>query len=253
MEFKGKVLKFFSAVFVYPNEENFDEDFQQILRLFYFFGWFRPIPSSTRKIIGYLVIVFVYLTFLLGAFRDVVAAFYQGKMQQSLISIAASGILITLTTQTFIFAKNQTFIMSLIKTFHTIHKGEDETPLEAYRKTCSKVARTYRTYLQVLWIVVMVLYFFGFKCFKLSLPCVYDVYAEEKLFTPLLWMSFLQGFIVYTAISGSDTFHVLCMVRIGANFEMLGNKLQHCTDSKDVEENERNLIACIKYHRQIRE
>lgn len=257
MEYLRKIRELltttFINLFIYPNDEMFDEDFRQILQILFCFGFYRPVPSTKRAIYGVVSFVLSFISYLLGLWKDVIESILEGDKQSIIICVAyfALGQSIVVQMVTFLTKKSQ--ILSMITEVHSIHKGEKDEPIVTYRNKSSKVVKFYKIYLTIVVTVVAVICLCGFKIFKLAMPALYDLFAEGSLYYPLLATNFIHLYLIVFCLIVSDMLHILFMIRAGANLKILSEKLRHCTDSDDTKENEKTLIDCIKYHRKISE
>lgn len=257
MEFLKKALKkireFVSSNLIFSNDEEFDEDFYRLFQISYFLGFYHPKRSIKRIIYGYFVLTIGMTSVVSGLVKDTIESSRESDVHRFVTSISYVAMLTSFMGMTITFINKSSDIFNLTKAFHSMHKGEDEKPLIVYRKKCKQIVRFYLSYLIVAITTIMVAFLFGFKFFKLAAPTIIDIYANGFLHEPLVVLSMLQAYIIGLHCVVSDLLHILFMVRAGANFEMLSIKLRNCTTNKDPNLNEKELIACVKYHQRILE
>lgn len=247
----ARIQEIFSSTFVYRNEDWLDEDFRLLLQIFYFFGFFRSAPSTSRTTYGVLSIIFVVFTFLVGYFKDAVIALRENNLKNFMTSVPYTVIVLALLTQTITFMAKEKQIIKMVKAFNSMHDAKDDKLFDAYRKNCIHLVKIYIVFMELAVSMVLFFHFLGYMLYKLVSPTLLDDFVEGKLYIPLLITNSLQAYSVVTCMATSDLLHIFCMVRSGFNLERLCEKLRHCTDSEDLEDNERLLISCIKYHQRI--
>lgn len=249
-----KVYNFFSENFIFSCtvQDQFDDDFRQLLQVFYFFG-FYSISSKKRRIFGWLVFVFLMLVYLLGWMKDVITSFEQGFTQQALIDISLSTIIVSYMTLFVTFMTKQVQIIKTIEKLQSLHESEFDGFLVPFRKTCSQVLKYFTIYILMAHSSIVLFFLSGYGTYKLVVPTIFDKYAEGYFNVPLLIVNILQGNLISFCFAASDMFPIFCMVRAGANLEILCDKLRHCTDDDNPDINVRSLVACICYHSAIRQ
>lgn len=247
----SRVQNVSSTIFIYANEDGFDEEFRLLLQIFYFFGFYRSRPSTPRTIYGVMSLVFVTVTYLIGYVKDGLMALSEDNMRNFMTSVPYTVIVSALVVQTITLMAKEKTILTMIKNFHLMHSREDDGFLEGYRKPCVRLVKVYLFFMELAVSMVLFLHFCGYTLYKLVSPTLLDDFVETKLYIPLLIINGLQAYAVVTCMATSDLLHVLCMVRAGANLDLLSSKLRRCTDSDDMEENEKSLVVCVKYHQII--
>lgn len=236
----------------FPSENYlFDEDFRELLEIYYFLGFYRPKRSISRDIYGIISFLLVVLSFLLGMIKEALESIYQGHLQRSLFCVASMCLNISIPTQIITFVVNEFAIIEMIKAIQSIHDEQDEKALEYYRKKCRQLVKFYKVYCNIALVFLVSLYLCGYKIFMFLLPAIYDNFAEGWLFYPLLITNILQIYFIALCLLVSDLIHILCMIRTGAYFGILSERLRRCTDSDELSENEKKLNACVKYHQRI--
>lgn len=244
----AQIYRNFGKPFNSPNELIFDDDFRLVL---YFFRLFGFSPSTKSYLFGIAVFAFVPISYLLGELQDVIISFKVGNTQRFLISTTYSSFLISSTVQVLTFVLKERDILHLIKALQTLHQSEDEKPMSIYRTRCYQLVKYYTLYLIASMTMVVILTLSGYNIFKLATPTLFDDFAEGSFYVPLLIVNIIQMYIVALITSSSDLLHVLFMIRAGANFEMLSEKLRLCARSDETETNDKNLILCVVYHQNI--
>lgn len=242
---------FLSTTFIFSNEEKFDEDFRQILQILYFFGFYRPVPSTKRNVYGFFVFLLAGVGFVLGLIKHVIVSLREENSRGIVTIVPYTLFGISILVQITTFVTNQSKIVEMIKEVHSMAQGEVDTPLISYRNKSLKVVKFYTNCLKYSLTALSLLHVCGFGAFRLILPALYEVYADGFLYYPLLLLSTVQAYFVIFCVVATDLLHVIIMIRAGANFEILSNKLRRCTSSQDPNENEKELIACVKYHQRI--
>lgn len=248
---RGILSRLFSSLFVYANDELFDEDFRQVLQIFYFFGVYRPVPSTPRSVygIGSIVIVLIghLLGMLLGAYRNL----NRGQLQECLICFGLFGLLIVIMIQVITLMTKKNEIIAMIKAFHSLHCAEGEATMTYYQNKSCMIVKIYRTSIEVATSTLVICHLCGYKSFRLVMPSLLEVYADGSLYYPLLIVNIIHMYFFVLFVVATDLLHVQCVVRAGANYKILSEKLRHSTNSEDLNENEDQLNACVKYHQRI--
>lgn len=247
-EFLRSAKKALATLFVYPNFEKFDADFCQLLQIYFLFGFYQPTPSKLRLAYGIISLLLVHVSFFAGIFLEATSLFSEGEYMKTVFLVPVLVFAIPNMSNVCFSMMRSHKVTDLIKDLHSLHEYEDNDAIEACWVKWSKIVKLYKIYLAAVYVIVSILTVLGFKVFIFLFPALYDVYAHGSFFYPLLMVNFVHVGILVATIVTSDLLHVLCMVRVGKNFQILGQKLQHSTDSDDLIENEKNLIACVKYH-----
>lgn len=193
------------------------------------------------------------VNYLLSLIRDAYILFSDGNVKRALLSFSLALLLLSYSVQNLVFIVKQAKIVSMIKELTSLHEYEDENLIEPHRKVCLQLVKFYRNYLFASVTVCLGLTMFGFKLSKLFMPVLYDSFGDGFLHLPLMIISIFQGYGISAIVVVSDLLHFLCIIRAGANYGILSGKIRRCTDNEDPKENEKELIACIKYHWAITE
>lgn len=246
--FKEKLDKFFLTYLAYPNKDRFDEEFRDLLQISYFFGFFQPKPSKKRMAYGAFMIVFVFVSSLLGTLRDSFLSLHEQDLGKTLVNVSIAIFTLSYIVQKCKFAFNGQKITSMIGKLSSMHEYHDEDLLQKYRQKCLKILKLYKIFVLLSLTIPVVSKLFGANTFKLAVPAIYDELANGTLRYILLIVSVIHAYCYAFAVIPCDLLNIFCLIRLEANVEFLSNKLRQCTDSDDLKENERNLIACIKYH-----
>lgn len=239
----------FSDFFAFPNTELFDEEFRQLMQIFYWFGFYQPSSSFTRRFAyGVLVFLFVKVAYWCGIITEVVASLNSRNLTRALITVPLASFSTSLNVQILTLVTKKTRIVKMIQTLHALHEYEDEALIEDYRVKCRQLVKYYKAYLQFAVIFVITLTLTGFKLYKLVIPIFYDSFADGFFFYPLMFCSVMQSYCLALIFLACDLLHVLCMIRLGANVEVLRKKIIGCAESENPSENLRDLSACVRYH-----
>ena len=238
--------------FLCPNNEKIDEDFYKILQIFYAFGFYQT-PNSSKSRIYYGIISFVglILTYNLLMTFEAIKSARDGNFTNVLIASVLFLLSFPFVVQTVSFSMNQRKFVDMIKNLQSLHEHGNEETIKNLQKKCLKMLKFYLYYLLISLFGVLVLKLAGISAFTLLLPVLYDRLADIFLYPFVLFINFFHciGNIFVTTIC--DCFPIFCMKRLEANLNLLNYDLRHCTDSLDQKENEKNLIACVRYHEAI--
>lgn len=250
MSIVKSVKQFYNTYFKCPNDDKFDEDFQQILQIFYFLGFYHPKSSKLRTAYGAFMFFFVLQTHVLGNLKDIYIASgpNEKNMNKALICAISLSFVISLKIQIISFVSRQKEIIGMIRGLHLMHDPDNEDSMKVYRRKCSKLVKLHQIIMGWIEITLIIFKLFGFDFFILAIPAIYDELAREYFFNFLMILNILQFTGILMLYNAGDLLHVLCMIRAEANLEFLNKKLRHCTDSDNLQENEKKLIACIKHH-----
>lgn len=253
MNIVKRVKQFYHSYIKCPNDDKFDEDFQQILQIFYFFGFYHPKSSKLQTVYGAFMFFFVLQTHVLGNLKDIyIASGLDDKnMNKALICAISLSFAMSLKIQIISFVSRQKEIIGMIRGFHLMHEQDNEDSMKIYRQKCSKLVKLHKIIMGSIEITLIIFKLFGFDFFILAIPAIYDELAREYYFNFLLILNILQFTGILMLYNAGDLLHILCMIRAEANLEFLNKKLCHCTDSDNLQENEKSLVACIKHHCRI--
>lgn len=240
--------KLWVSYFEYPNEEKFDEEFKRLLEILYWVGFHQP--KTTRKRIAYGVVMFVFLilSILLGNIKDFIEDFRDEKMSAALIIVVILAHMSSMNVQMITIVLKKSSVHDLIKQLHNMHEFEDEEAIAAVRLSSLRMIKTYKLFLLTGASVLSGLRMAGLGSFKLVLPTLYDVLADGFLFSLLMLVNIIHLWLYALLFLPADLLHILGMIRVEANTKFLCEKLEACTSGEDFEENEKNLIACVRYH-----
>lgn len=253
MEIVKRMKQFYINHIKCPNEDNFDDEFQTVLQIFYIFGFYQPNPSKLRKAYGLFMFFFVLQTHVMGNLKDIYIAlgFESNNMNKALICAISLSFATSLKTQIMSFVGNQKEIISTIREFHLMHEQDDEDSMKIYRRKSSQLVKFHQIIMGSIEITLFIFKLFGFDFFILVFPAMYDELARKCFYNFLLILNMIQFTGILMLYNAGDLLHILCMIRVEANLEFLNKKLRRCTDSKNLQENERSLIACVKHHCRI--
>lgn len=243
-----RLLKFYKENLKYPNTENFDEEFQELLQIFFFFGYYQPKHTKKRIIYGVTTFIVIVMTFVVGCFKDATIRLREHHMSTAMMATVLGFFALSLPIQILSVALNHENIMKMIKGFHTMHEFGEEEQMKEFKQRCRKILRFYRGLTSFDSISLSILSFFKFGIVILAMPVAYDVLVTERLFYIFVLVSSVHLYLLSFIFVASDLLHIFCMVRAQANMSILSRKLRNCADSNDSYENETNLIACIKHH-----
>lgn len=115
------------------------------------------------------------------------------------------------------------------------------------RQRCVKILKWYKIALLSINII-FVSKMCGFSLCNLFMPMVYDKWSTSGFFYwILLFVNFVHIYLILAIFYASESFHFLCFARIAANLKLLSKKIRTCADGSN-DDNEKELIALIKYH-----
>lgn len=230
-------------------DQKFDRDFNEIMKYYYFFGFFNPIEK--KKIFAALAFILVVVTYLIGSFKDIVMRKAEGDIPKTIISVFTLAFALSLTVQVLTVMLRFGRITSTIKALQLLHEDTDEDFINVYRRKCFRLLRIYGGSLAATVLCAIPVKCIGYNVYFLLIPAAYDVLAHGDLFYFFMIISFIHTVGLVLLFAASDLLHIFCMVRVEANLKLLNDKIRHCADSKDLKENEKELSACIRYHNEI--
>lgn len=248
----NKLKSFNFCSFKFTNEEEFDANSRYILNIFYAFGFYHPSPSKARMVYGFMMCTFTIQMYLLGAVKDIISSISNGEMLQAMVNAAAIPYCFTLQVQILTFVFQQPEVIKVLKELQSLMCfNVDERLSEFYKGQYQKIKTFYKLFLTSGTIVLILMKALGFQALKLIIPTLYDVFAEGSFYNFFLILSIIQTIFILVMFFACDFLHILCMTRIEENLATLAEKIRHCTDDTDSEENERKLLDCIKHHCKI--
>lgn len=253
MEFYRKFKSLCVKLFEFPNNEKFDQDFQQILQYFYFFGFYHSERlTKHRATYGTLMFVFVVLSFIAGCFKDAVIGFTNSEFIRAMTTLVVGLFALSLPAQIVPLVLKRSDMISMLKMLHNLHEVDEEHLMDVYKKKCFKIMKYYKALLLSEAAILSLLSLLPFYIFDLVIPVAYDTIPTEYFHSLFMIVNSLQAFCMAFLFVSSDLLHIFCMIRIEGNIRNLCYKLNNCTDNKDVQTNENELIACIKHHQAIK-
>jgi hypothetical protein len=212
-----------------PNEDNFDPEFQQLLQIMYFLGWYQPKPTKKRIVYGICTFFFLILVDFIGVLWNAVAAYSSGNLIIALVNLAIGPFYINLVSQVFLFAFKSKKVISYIQDLHFMHDCDDEESIEVLRKNCSRIGNLYKFSMIVL---ASLIYFVGLK---LSI-------SEELAIGPFYYFFILINFgrvyCLALVIISHDLLPIFCMMRLEENLNLLTNDLRRSMDGKCLQPDE---------------
>lgn len=246
--FGEKFKKFFISHLLCTNENKFDEEFQHLLQIAYLFGFYQPKPSKGRMVYGVFMLFFILVSVVLGSIKDGILSHREGNLGKTVMNVAIAIYSSTFAIQGFKIAFCSSRLTNMVKEFHSMHEWTDEDSLQFYRKRCLWLLKFYSVLTITCMTVLVVAKLFGFNTFTLFIPAIYDSLAVGPFYYFFLCVNFIQGYCFAIAAVSFDLLHIFCVVRAEANLKFLNNSLKSCTDSGNLKRNEKDLIACVKYH-----
>lgn len=245
-------LKFYSKHLKCPNVRNIDLEFQQILQILYFFGWYQPQPTKLRTAYGVFNLCFIPLSYFLGAFCDAIAAHKAEKVFQTIINLAFVFNIVPLLVGITVIALNPVNLTELIKSLHQLHEFDDNEEMKAFSNKCCKLVKCYKFFLLAAIFLCFIMPSLGFEFFVLFSPAIYDRLAVGLFYYPLLVLNSIHLTEIVFALIICDMLPILCIMRIVKNKQLLAYDFLHCTDD-DEQKNEANVDAAGLYDSTIRE
>lgn len=213
-----KVKKALSSYFICSNEDKFDDDFLRVLQIYFLFGFYHPTWSKNRIIYGTFMFIFICITVVLGGLKSIFDSWANRSMRQLLLDVPITVYTVLFIAQLVTFIAKQGQIIDFLK---VLHESNNEQLIQSYREKCSKLVKFYTIFLQIAVSSVVTFYFSGFKIFTFPIPALYDELANGDFFYLLLVINIIQYYSATTCFVPSDLLHVLCIVRVGANLELL--------------------------------
>lgn len=240
--------RFYQRYLKCSNKEKFDKDFHQILEVFYYFGFYQSTPSKKRVLYGIFMFIVLVLTCTFGPLNYVLKAYNTGDISSALTSGLCFSYMVSFATQIATFAFNQDSVIAMIKKFHLLHESEDEHVIQDYRKKCLFMMGCYQLLLKLAGSMWIIFKFFGLNPYNLFIPAIYDKLAYGYFYYFLFPLNLVHLACLIPLYTACDFLHIICIVRAEANLKILSEKLRSCTDDIDLKRNEKNLVACIRYH-----
>ena len=247
----SRFLKKIQIAFEFPNEEEFDEDFREILKVFHFFGLYKWNHSRKSYVHTFFLQFFVVFCYGSGISKDLFIAFRRGDVSKFIITVPLLTVFIGFSTQLLIVVSQKSKITVLIKKLQAIHDLEDNFSMQVYRILSGKLLRFHKILMSTVALCLTIMTYAGFHYFKLILPALYDLLAFDHFYQLFLFINTVCLLLLAIIFFAAEWLHVLCMIRIEANFKFLSEKIRKCANSDDLKENEGNLTKCIKYHCEI--
>lgn len=226
----------------------FDEDLHAILQFYYCLGFYQPAPTKKRIVFGILMFIFGPLSYTLGAVKDAWIAYHEEDVTKIVLNVFCMGFGITMITQIVTFVCKRKRIIDMMGQLQSLHEHEDDEAMEVYRRKCKFSVKFYLFYVNFCIVILIVLYCFGYNQYKLISPAVYDVWANGYATYFLLFINTISSVVLTFVFTAGELIHLLCMVRVDANLKFLSEKLRRCADGENLLQNEKDLIACVKYH-----
>lgn len=249
MKLVAYLKRFYHVHLKCPANEKFDDDFGIVLQVLYFFGFYQPKRSKKRIAYGCIMFTVIILMVLIGALKDSLLSLNDGNLNQFIMNGFVFVYSVPAVCQILgVASKPQ--IVELVKKLQNLHEFEDENVMKTYRERCTKIAKFHRLFLASTCPGTILLKFLGLP-FKLFIPALYGELAEGNCLYFLMALNAAHHFCLVLLYAACDLLHILCMVRVEANLKILNDKIRHCTDSYNLRENEKALIACMRYHSAI--
>lgn len=227
-------------------DQKFNRDFHTVLKYYYFFGFYWP--SSSRKILAAVMFTITVETYVLGCVKDFVTQQREGNIPKAINNLFLFAFAISLQIQVLNVMIKSSKITELIRNLQALREDDEDHDLSNKGMQLIKI---YKFFMLASLGFAALFKLGGYNSFHLLIPAVYDVLAHGVLFYFFLSINFVHAILLNHLYVTSDLLHIFCMMRIEANLKVLNIKLLHCADSEDLEENEKTLIACIQYHRNI--
>lgn len=230
------------------HEEEFDAETQSILSIFYAFGFYHHSPSTTRKVYGILMCAFAIQMYILGAVKEVIMSWLQADILKAMVNAAALPFCLTLQVQIITFVRKQPEVIKILKELQSLSLKVDKDLATIYKREYQNIVTFYKCFLASGTFVLVLMRALGFQALKLIVPALYDVFAEGSFLNFFLLVSVIQTIFILIMFTACDLLHILCLTKIGKNFESLAKKLRKCADEDSNEKNEKALNECIDYH-----
>lgn len=253
---KEKLVKFYVDNLKCKIDGQVDDEFGILVQILYFFGFIGGFnqPKHTRKraIYGVFTYIVVVLTFLLGIARTLIEALTEDNLGLSMVMGVTLVFIVPNAIQIFKILREPSSITSLITGLNDVHKRQDMSfthdEMETTSKNCANIAKAYRIVLYIIATLNIIIKVSGHGIFVLTFSAIYDVLARGYFYYFWILFNALHGYAYVTLILLFDLLPVFGMIRLAMNVKLLSNEIRKSTDSFDFKVNERNLIACVKYH-----
>jgi hypothetical protein len=239
----------------YPNDEEFDPEFTQLLQILYMFGWYHPEkPSKWRIAYGVFVFVFTLVSSFVGFARYSGSAIYKGDLPKGLFLAAAALSLIAFMMQVVFYAFKSKKLDNHIRKLHLRREYyDDDSNMEGFSQKCSRNVKIYKYFVFSTAIIATIFPLVGFNIFPLIYPTFYDDLAVGFLYYPLTFTSAIALYVAAATVVACDMIPILCLLRIIKNQQILASQIRHCADSVNKVENEETIKIFNRYYMKIRE
>lgn len=228
--------------------DKFEDDFYAVLELLYWCGFYQPNPTKKRIVYGIFMFICLPLSYTLGGIKDAYKSYKTGRFLKLMLNVYSTSVGLSILTQFINLTFKRSRVVEMIKKLQSMHSSDNEEAMDVLRKKYLFFLKLYRSYLHFVLAAFMLAKVFGLNYFILIFPSFYDIWASGNLYYILLiFNSVCAQFFLFSFLA-CDLMQILCMVRVDANLKFLGDKLRRCTDGENLQENERKLIACVKYH-----
>lgn len=229
-----------------PHEEDYDEDFREILKLFHYCGYLNPERSKKRWNFA-----FVWLTYLTGCLKETILQIAYGDIYNVLLGSIMLTMIITASKSIWMFLDKQTEIIDLMKSLQKLHKPKNKEDMEAFTVQISRMVKIYKASNLFSTICLCILSAFGFGYFELIIPVIYDVLAKGFMWRVLFCINAIHSCFASFSYVPTELLHILCIARIEKNLKFLAEDFRNCTVYDDESPKEEKLAACVNYHCEI--
>jgi hypothetical protein len=239
MKMCKRVKAFYRKHLKYPNEDNFDPEFQKILQTMYFFGWFQPKPTKTRILYGVCTFFFLILTHFIGVLIEALAVYTENSIR-ALVNLAILPFNIALVSQVFLFAFNSKKVIIRIRELHLMK--DKKWSIEFLKRNCLRIGKLYKVSMIVL---ISLIYFFGQKL------SIYDDLAIGPFYYFVILINILRGYCLTLVIISHDLLTIFCLMRLEENVNLLTYNLRRSLDGKLLQAGKRNIKKCSSHRLKI--
>jgi hypothetical protein len=241
MKMCKKVKAFYRKHLKYPNEDNFDPEFQKLLQIMYFLGWFQPKLTKKRILYGVFTFFFLILTHLIGIMWNFVAAYTESSIIV-FVNLAIGPFDIILVSQVFLFAFKSKKVIGHIQDLHFMHDCNDKNSTKLLN--FSRIRKVYKFSMIVL---ASLLSFLGLK---LSIS---DDLAIGPFYYFLMLINILHGYSLSFVIMSHDLLTIFCLMRLEEKLNLITFHLRISLDIEFCQAEVRNIKTCSCHQSRITE
>lgn len=237
-----------SAALNCPNKNRFDPEFYGLLKILFSFGIYQPKPTKKRIAFGVLMILFLFVTFLMGCIKNALVGLHEENFNKAFINGACFCFVFPVLVLVVSFMRNRIKFIRMLRDLHTIHSFYEEGSMEVLSRKCLKIVKAYRAFMAILCFTLITFHALGLKVFRLIMPSIYDLLADGPFYYILVTVNSVHLLCLALVMTVCDLILILCIIRLKEKVKFLCHNLRNCTDSNLFHRNKRKLVRCVQYH-----